>query len=148
MKDPKIKCLLADLSDEDLKAYILESVCEGKTYRKQFRKDYKTLIRIIDLFNKDIEFNKTYKSLLDMRISEVEECVLNGTFLEDIPTVVDKLGNIDLAPGYLRLAEMQHKRAHWILERRNAAYMNKTQQDITSEGKQLGCVIIPSKAED
>ena len=136
-----------DYTDEELKKYIIDSVAEGHNYRMQLRRDYATLLRVINLFASDEEFLRLYEKVLASRIAEMEESLLNGTYFDDVPQKVDKLGNVDLAAGYLRQAELKAKTAQWILERRNKAYRAKSQQDITSNGKSLGCVVIPAKED-
>lgn len=136
---------ICDYTDAELMQHILDSVAIGHNYRKQLRNEYPTLLRVINLFSSDKDFLERYEKILATRISEMEENLLTGSFFDNIPQKVDKLGNVDLSAGYLRQAELKAKTAQWILERRNKAYQAKSQQDITSNGQALGCVVIPAK---
>jgi hypothetical protein len=132
-------------SDEELKQYILDSVTLGSNYRKQFRSNYTLLLRVMGLFSADGDFTRAYEKILATRIEDMEEALLNGTYFEDIPQRVDKLGNVDLAPGYLKMAELKAKAAQWALERRNKKYRTQVQQDITSNGEALNAIVLPAK---
>lgn len=145
MASAKDKNRVRDYTDAELKQYILDSVSFGQNYRHQLGKDYPTLLRVINLFSSDEDFVRSYEKILAGRITEIEENLLTGQYFEDIPVKVDKLGNVDLSTGYLRKAELKAKTAQWILERRNRQYQAKMQQDITSNGQSLGCVVIPAK---
>ncbi len=115
----------SDYTDDELKNFVINCMMTGSNYRKAFKSDYLTLLRVVNLLSTDPVFAKAYRDLLEHRLQHMEEDLLNGTYLEDIPQKFDKLGNADLAPGYLKLAEMQIKNAQWMLERRNKKYQPK-----------------------
>lgn len=135
----------SEYSDDELKNFVINCMMTGSNYRKAFKSDYLTLLRVVNLLSTDPVFAKAYRDLLEHRLQHMEEDLLNGTYLEDIPRKFDKLGNEDLAPGYLKLAEMQIRNAQWMLERRNKKYQARMQQDITSNGEALNAIVLPAK---
>jgi hypothetical protein len=135
-------------SKEELKDLILSLPLERKTFRQFFKDDIQNIMACYAILEEDPIFYALYKSMFRRRLAEIEEDILLNADAESVPTMVDRNGNEDLAPGHLRKAEMLTKTKMWVLERRNKDYQSKSQQDITTDGKQLGCVIIPSKDEN
>lgn len=135
-------------TDLELRGLMFSLVPENKTFRQFFKHDIPNLVRCYAILEADPILYAAYKSMFKRRVAEIEEDVLLNVDAENVPSIVDRNGNEDLAPGHLRKAEMLTKTKMWVLERRNKEYQAKSQQDITTDGKQLGCVIIPSKDEN
>lgn len=145
---PTAQKAYADYTDEELKNFVINCMMTGSNYRKAFKSDYLTLLRVVNLLSTDPVFAKAYRDLLEHRLQHMEEDLLNGTYLEDIPQKFDKLGNADLSPGYLKLAEMQIKTAQWMLERRNKKYQPKGNlADAVEAGAKI-IIEMPSKDND
>lgn len=142
-KPPKID--VSKMTDDELKAYMITLLVNGTNFRADLKKDNKAIIRCYQLLAKDANFAKEYRGIMYYKIDEIEEDVLNGIELDNIPTKFDRYGNEDLSSGYLKRAELALKNKQWILERRHALYKAKSQQDITSDGQQLNALILPSK---
>lgn len=129
-------------SDEELKQKMLEDIFRGTSFRDTFKDDFETCMRCWDFLRKDKEFKKRYNEILEMRLSGMEEDIISGKILENIPRKVDKQGNVDLAPGYLRQAEAQIERYKWLLFKRNAKYQKQEQ---TLDAEKLNVIVLPSK---
>ena len=129
-------------SDEELKQKMLEDIFRGTSFRDTFKDDFETCMRCWDFLRKDKEFKKRYNEILEMRLSGMEEDIISGKILENIPRKVDRHGNVDLAPGYLRQAEAQIERYKWLLFKRNAKYQKQEQ---TLEAEKLNVIVLPSK---
>ena len=129
-------------SDEELKQKMLEDIFRGTSFRDTFKDDFETCMRCWDFLRKDKEFKKRYNEILEMRLSGMEEDIISGKILENIPRKVDKQGNVDLAPGYLRQAEAQIERYKWLLFKRNAKYQKHEQ---TLDAEKLNVIVLPSK---
>lgn len=129
-------------SDEELKQKMLEDIFRGTSFRDTFKDDFETCMRCWDFLRKDKEFKKRYNEILEMRLSGMEEDIISGKILENIPRKVDRQGNVDLAPGYLRQAEAQIERYKWLLFKRNAKYQKQEQ---TLDAEKLNVIVLPSK---
>ena len=129
-------------SDEELKQKMLEDIFRGTSFRDTFKDDFETCMRCWDFLRKDKEFKKRYNEILEMRLSGMEEDIISGKILENIPRKVDRQGNVDLAPGYLRQAEAQIERYKWLLFKRNAKYQKQEQ---TLEADKLKVIVLPEK---
>lgn len=80
-----------------------------------------------------------------MKISGMEEEVITGRIFNTIPTKADRNGSMDIAPGYLKLAELQNARFKWILEKRDERYKEKTKlQDAVASGAKI-TIEMPAK---
>jgi hypothetical protein len=148
--DPNTNALpdIDNMTDEQLSVWMLQCLINRTTFRKELSDNIQAIIRCYKILTSNLEFSKQYKDLMYYRIDEIEEDVLTGDDLDldMIPKKYDKYGNADLAPGYLRRAELAMKNKQWILERRNKLYQAKSQQDITTDGQALNAVILPGKA--
>lgn len=131
------------LSDKALKKEMLDLLFQNKSFRIVYKDDRDTCMRCWNLLQSDKDFRNEYNDILKMRIYAREEEVITGSLFSGLPLKVDNLGNADIAPGYLRQAEILTKQAQWLLERRVAAYSPKL--DVTQEGNPLGVVILPHK---
>lgn len=129
-------------SDEELKQKMLEDIFRGTSFRDTFKDDFETCMRCWDFLRKDKDFKRRYNEILEMRLSGMEEDIISGKILENIPRKVDRQGNIDLAPGYLRQAEAQIERYKWLLFKRNAKYQKQEQ---TLDAEKLNVIVLPSK---
>lgn len=129
-------------SDEELKQKMLEDIFRGTSFRDTFKDDFETCMRCWDFLRKDKEFKRRYNEILEMRLSGMEEDIISGKILENIPRKVDRQGNVDLAPGYLRQAEAQIERYKWLLFKRNAKYQKQEQ---TLDAEKLNVIVLPSK---
>ena len=129
-------------SDEELKQKMLEDIFRGTSFRDTFKDDFETCMRCWDFLRKDKEFKKRYNEILEMRLSGMEEDIISGKILENIPRKVDRQGNVDLAPGYLRQAEAQIERYKWLLFKRNSKYQKQEQ---TLEADKLKVIVLPEK---
>lgn len=129
-------------SDEELKQKMLEDIFRGTSFRDTFKDDFETCMRCWDFLRKDKEFKKRYNEILEMRLSGMEEDIISGKILENIPRKVDRQGNVDLAPGYLRQAEAQIERYKWLLFKRNAKYQKQEQ---TLDADKLKVIVLPEK---
>lgn len=139
---------ITKLDDDALKEWMMSCLINNTTFRKMLRDDPAGLLRCYKLITSDKNYSKEYNELMYYKmLVEHEEDVIMGTDLDIIPLKVDKYGNADIATGHLRLAELRLRNKQWILERRHELWKAKSQQDITSDGKQLGCVIIPKKED-
>lgn len=133
------------MTDDELKDLMLQCLVMGTTYSIKFRDAPSMKVRCWFLLASEPEFKKKYEEMLMMHISVAEERLLTGEFLENLPQTVDKLGNVDIARGALRKAELDMKRMQWVLERRDKKYQSKIQQDITSNGEALNAIVLPAK---
>jgi hypothetical protein len=80
-----------------------------------------------------------------MKISGMEEEVNTGRIFNTVPTKADRNGSMDIAPGYLKLAELQNARFKWILEKRDERYREKTKlQDAVASGAKI-TIEMPAK---
>lgn len=129
-------------SDEELKQKMLEDIFRGTSFRDTFKDDFETCMRCWDFLRKDKDFKRRYNEILEMRLSGMEEDIISGKILENIPRKVDRQGNVDLAPGYLRQAEAQIERYKWLLFKRNAKYQKQEQ---TLDAEKLNVIVLPSK---
>ena len=129
-------------SDEELKQKMLEDIFHGTSFRDTFKDDLDSCMRCWDFLRKDKEFKKRYNEILEMRLSGMEEDIISGKILENIPRKVDRQGNVDLAPGYLRQAEAQIERYKWLLFKRNAKYQKQEQ---TLDADKLKVIVLPEK---
>ena len=129
-------------SDEELKQKMLEDIFRGTSFRDTFKDDFETCMRCWDFLRKDKEFKKRYNEILEMRLSGMEEDIISGKILENIPRKVDRQGNVDLAPGYLRQAEAQIERYKWLLFKRNAKYQKPDQ---VLDAEKLKVIVLPEK---
>ena len=129
-------------SDDELKQKMLEDIFRGTSFRDTFKDDFETCMRCWDFLRKDKEFKKRYNEILEMRLSGMEEDIISGKILENIPRKVDRQGNVDLAPGYLRQAEAQIERYKWLLFKRNSKYQKQEQ---TLDAEKLNVIVLPEK---
>lgn len=129
-------------SDDELKQKMLEDIFRGTSFRDTFKDDFETCMRCWDFLRKDKEFKKRYNEILEMRLSGMEEDIISGKILENIPRKVDRQGNVDLAPGYLRQAEAQIERYKWLLFKRNSKYQKQEQ---TLDADKLKVIVLPEK---
>ena len=77
-------------SDEELKQKMLEDIFRGTSFRDTFKDDFETCMRCWDFLRKDKEFKKRYNEILEMRLSGMEEDIISGKILENIPRKVDR----------------------------------------------------------
>ena len=129
-------------TDDELKDKMLQDIFRGTSFRDTFKDDFETCMRCWDFLRKDKEFKKRYNEILEMRLSGMEEDIISGKILENIPRKVDRQGNVDLAPGYLRQAEAQIERYKWLLFKRNAKYQKQEQ---TLDADKLKVIVLPEK---
>ena len=131
-------------TDEQLKAKMLEDVFHGTSFRETFKNDYTNCMRCWGFLRTDKAFKKEYAEILEMRLSGVEEDIITGRILDNLPTKVDRDGNEDLAPGYLKRAEAQIERYKWLLFKRNSKYQK---QESTGDGEKLKVLVLPEKVK-
>lgn len=110
------------MTDDELKDLMIQCLVMGTTYSRKFQDSPELKVRCWELLSSDKEFEKKYQEMLHMHLKVAEEKLLTGEFLDNIPQTVDKLGNVDLARGHLRKAELEMKRLQWLLERRDSRY--------------------------
>ena len=134
-------------TDDELKGIMLKDLFSNSSFRVTFKDDMGTCMRCWDIVRSDKEFYKEYTEILNMKLTGMEEDLLTGKVFEKIPTKVDQLGNEDLAPGYLKLAEIQSKRLQWIMEKRNEKYTGKELNSIVGDGAKI-LVMIPKREDD
>jgi hypothetical protein len=101
-------------TDEDLKDIMLQSLFADSNFRNSFKDDMESCMRCWDILQNDKEFYKKYKEVINMKISGMEEEVITGRVFNNVPTKADRSGSLDIAPGYLKLAELQNARFKWI----------------------------------
>lgn len=130
-------------SDKVFKEVMLNALFNGSSFREVYKDDRTSCIRCWDILQNDEKFRKEYNKVLDMQIAGKEEELASGALFKDLPTCVDKLGNIDLAPNYVRVAELKAKQAYWLLEKRVSEYSKKI--DVNASGSPLGVMILPNK---
>jgi hypothetical protein len=134
-------------TDDELKEIMLNSLFSGSNFRKVFGTDLENCMRCWELLRTDKKFYKQYGEVINMKLSGMEEEVITGSVFDNLPTKVDKLGNLDLAPGFLKQAEIQLNRAKWLLEKRNENYSSKDIASAMAEGAQV-LVMIPKREDD
>lgn len=134
-------------SDEDLKGIMLNDLFSGSNFRVTFKSDMETCMRCWEILRVDKAFYKQYSEIIAMKLTGIEEDTITGRHMENVHTKVDQLGNEDLAPGYLKMAELQNKRLQWILEKRNEKYSSKDISSALVEGAQV-LVMIPKREDD
>lgn len=133
--------------DNELKAIMLNDLFLDSNFRDTFRHDLTTCMRCWEILRTDKDFYHDYSRVIEMKLSGIEEDLLTGKYFNKIPTKVDQLGNEDIAPGYLKLAEIKSNRLKWILEKRNDKYNNKELNGTVSDGAKV-VVIIPKREDD
>lgn len=133
--------------DKDLREIILLAVYEGTTFHKKHSGDFNLINQCYQFLARDANMRKEYDAALEMYDRFAEDSVLTGSILDDIPTRVDKLGNVDLAPGYLKRAELNLNRLRWILEKRNKKYKSNIVEDMGNGPGSLCAIILPPKNE-
>lgn len=132
-------------SDEDLKQIMLQSLFADSNFRITFKDDLDSCMRCWDILQNDKDFLKKYKDVINMKISGMEEEVITGRIFNTVPTKADRNGSLDIAPGFLRLAELQNARFKWILEKRDERYREKTKlQDAVASGAKI-TIEMPAK---
>lgn len=134
-------------SDDDLKEAMLYDLFTNSNFRVRFKNDLRTCMRCWDILRLDKEFYKQYCEVITMKLSGMEEDLITGKDLEQIPIKVDALGNQDIASGYLKLAEIKTNRLKWILEKRNEKYSAKHADTSVVEGAKV-LVMIPKREDD
>lgn len=134
-------------NDIELKQLMIDLLLKKTTFRLYFKDSTVNILKCYDILRSDKDFARLYSDTLYQSINDIEEDLLLGVDLDNIPLKYDKMGNADLALGYLKKAELKIKNAQWVLERRNKLYQAKSQQDITTDGQALNAVILPSKMD-
>lgn len=129
-------------TDEDLKDIMLKSLFADSNFRISFKDDMESCMRCWDILQNDKEFYKKYKDVIAMKISGMEEEVITGRIFNTVPTKADRNGSFDIAPGFLKLAELQNARFKWILEKRDERYREK---QASTQAQALGVLILPEK---
>lgn len=138
----KAKQTKTSYSDEDLKQIMLQSLFADSNFRITFKDDLDSCMRCWDILQNDKDFLAKYKDVINMKISGMEEEVITGRIFNAVPTKADRNGAFDIAPGFLRLAELQNARFKWILEKRDERYREK---QANTQAQTLGVLILPEK---
>ena len=123
---------------------MLQSLFADSNFRITFKDDLESCMRCWDILQNDKHFLARYKDAINMKISGMEEEVITGRIFNTVPVKSDKYGNMDIAPGYLRLAELQNARFKWILEKREERYREK---QASLQAQTLGVLVLPNKVE-
>jgi len=132
-------------TDEDLKQIMLKSLFADSNFRITFKDDLDSCMRCWDILQNDKDFLARYKDVINMKISGMEEEVITGRIFNTVPTKADRNGAMDIATGYLKLAELQNARFKWILEKRDERYREKTKlQDAVASGAKI-TIEMPAK---
>ena len=131
-------------TDEDLKQIMLQSLFADSNFRITFKDDLDSCMRCWGILQNDKDFLAKYKDVINMKISGMEEEVITGRIFNTIPTKADRNGSMDIAPGYLKLAELQNARFKWILEKRDERYREK---QAATQPQTLGVLVLPNKVE-
>lgn len=131
-------------TDEDLKQIMLQSLFADSNFRITFKDDIESCMRCWDILQNDTDFLKKYKDVISMKISGMEEEVITGRIFNTVPTKADRNGSLDIAPGYLKLAELQNARFKWILEKRDERYREK---QASIQAQTLGVLVLPNKVD-
>jgi hypothetical protein len=136
------------LTDDELKVQMLNWLVDGQSFQHRFKKDYRVPLRCWRLLANDKEFAVDYNDLLMSHVQMAEVQLLTGDFLNDLPSTIDRDGNVDIARGHLRRAEITMKRLQWILEKRNKNYQSKSNlSDVLDADGMVNAIILPMKKD-
>lgn len=137
----------ATYTDDDLKQAMLNDLFINSNFRARFKDDLVTCMRCWEILRTDKDFYHLYSDVIQMKLTGMEEELIVGKDLENLHLKVDALGNQDVAPGYLRLAEIRTNRLKWILEKRNEKYSSKITEGSAVDGAKV-VVVIPKREDD